>query len=139
MLVSGVAASIHQSMPWHNSHNLCPGERSLCPHWGKGESSTTQQGIVGEKGNGEWGGLWDSTHQWDTQQTEGGRCRALGPHPSPFINPSKRKPTHSQTARKSVCLGQSEQQEKEDEAVEQETGHGSTAEHTGPVGDHEVE
>lgn len=30
--------------------------------------------------------------------------------------------------------GQSEQQEQEDEAVEQETGHGSTAEHTGLLG-----
>lgn len=67
------------------------------------------------------------------------RLRGAGVEHWVLINPSKRKPTHSQTARKSVCLGQSEQQEQEDEAVEQETGHRSTPEHTGPVGDHGVE
>lgn len=50
MLVSGVAASISQSTLWFNSHNHCPSEWSLCPHWGNGESSTTtQQDTVGEK------------------------------------------------------------------------------------------
>lgn len=70
--------------------------------------------------------------QWDTQQTEGSRCRALGPHPSPFINPSKRKLPNSKKVSKYVW-GQSEQQEQGDEAVEQETGHGSP-EHTGLLG-----
>lgn len=58
MLVSGVAASISQSMMWHNSHNHCPSEWSLCPHWGNGEQHNNTAGHCRrETGNEEWGGL----------------------------------------------------------------------------------